>query len=190
MSMVAVVILLAVLSVADLLLTLAVIRRTREHTVLLNGLLAPPGDAAKLMLDPGEEPGTFEPVMAADRSVLTRQDLNGALVGFFSPTCDVCRERAQAFAERARSLPRQRVVAVVADDGPEDGRGRRDLVALLDPVARVHIEPDQGPVHRAFGVVATPTLYVVTPEGRIGQRAVQIRDLTNIPPRVAAGGAG
>ncbi|MFF1903473.1 TlpA family protein disulfide reductase [Kitasatospora sp. NPDC058218] len=104
---------------------------------------------------------------------ISGNDLTGdrAVVGFFSTTCGSCLEQAPDFVKAVTDYPggRERVVAVVKGSGPVGD----NLVAILEPVARVVVEPagvGEGSVAEAFGVVRWPSYVDIDAAGRITNR--------------------
>jgi thiol-disulfide isomerase/thioredoxin len=154
----------AVLTVFDLVLTMGVVRRLRSHTELLDRLTTG-GLARKLIVEPGQAPADAS-ATTVDGALVTTADLGDTLVGFFSPTCTPCAERAPQFVEYARRLPggRSRAVAVVVSgtEGAPDA-----LTALFEPVARVVVEPPEGPLATAFQVVGFPALCLLDSTGTV-----------------------
>lgn len=134
----------------DLILTLAVVRRLREHAALLEGRQAEA---------PFTPVGTALPEFSAsslDGTALTRAFFSEpTIVGLFSTTCAACRERLPEFADRIRDAGR--VLAVIEGDRDE----AEPFIAALSPVATVVVEPVNGPVTTAFGRPASPSFYVV-----------------------------
>lgn len=150
--------------VLNLVLTLGVIRRLREHTALLDRLQAGPGAGMPDQMPAGAEVGEFA-ATTTDGEPLSHELLAGqTLVGFFSPTCQPCKERLPEFLEVAPDVPggRQQVLAVAVGGEQECA----NLVADLAPVARVVVEPPsaEGPVSQAFKTSSYPTFGVL--EGR------------------------
>lgn len=168
----AVVMLLAVFSALNLLLTFGVIRRLRVHDAML-GRTARAG-MPDVLLAAGGEPQQFEPVATTSGAPLTRDDLRGAVVAFFSHDCAGCREQVPAFVELARTLEPGRVVAVVAGDPAAN----RQLVGTLEPVARVTVEPHQGPVQRAFAARGFPAMCVLDGDGMVEGTATTVEALS------------
>ncbi|MFF4773831.1 TlpA disulfide reductase family protein [Microtetraspora fusca] len=156
--LIAAVVLVGVVCLVDLVLTVGVIRRLREHTEFLTTLgREAPG------LGVGEEVGPFA-VHAADGGPLTRDHLTReTLFGFFSPDCEPCKAKLPAFVRYAAEMPggRDRVVAVIAADEGADGEFR----SRLGEVARVVVEDHTGPLSAAFRVRAYPSLFLVAPDG-------------------------
>ncbi|MEV5824731.1 redoxin domain-containing protein [Spirillospora sp. NPDC052242] len=135
----------------DLILTLAVVRRLREHAALLQ-------DARPSV--PFTPPGTELPEFTAaalDGTAVTRAFFTEpTVVALFSTTCASCRERLPEFTDRVRR-PGARVLAVIEGDRAD----AEDFAAALAPLATVVVEPVDGPLNTAFGGPATPSFYVV-----------------------------
>lgn len=144
-----VVALLALLTLANIGLTVAVIRRLAAHERKLAGFtaFAPPGG-----LTPGEPVPNFlaetQDGRRVDESVLADK----SAVAFFSATCDACALHAPEFA----AVPGHKL-AVLSGEGPT---GATILTALGDvPVIR---EADVGgPLARTFRVDTFPTYFAV-----------------------------
>ncbi|MEV6520421.1 TlpA disulfide reductase family protein [Longispora sp. NPDC051575] len=150
----AAVILVGLLTALNLFLTFGVIRRLREHTRTLEQVAG--GHQGDIMLAAGTAIGAFAATTTTGTTV-TDATLNGpTLVGFFSPTCEPCKERLPQFLEYARSFD-GRVLAVAV--GPDADVA--DLLTSLRPVADVVVETDDGPVNKAFGVSGYPALCLV-----------------------------
>ncbi|MGI5145071.1 TlpA family protein disulfide reductase [Plantactinospora sp. CA-294935] len=170
-------VLIGLVAGANLIFTYGVIRRLREHTARLDatGAGRPEFD---LILAAGAEPGPLAPVRTTTGEALGPDDLaGGALVGFFSPDCAPCREQAPRFAERAAAGGRERVLAVAV--GTPEATG--ELVALLEPVARVVIEVEEGPLHRAFAVQGYPAMCVLDADGRVKAAGSAVDRLPELP---------
>jgi thiol-disulfide isomerase/thioredoxin len=152
------VVILAVLVLVDLVLTFGVIKRLREHAQLL---AAGPGGMPS-MRQPGELVGDFTATSVDGESVSRQFDAPTA-VAFFSRHCPACAKRLPEFVAYAQDLPAdcaRPLVILIGDDTDE-------LVTTLREVSRVIIEPVNGPVSKAFGVKATPSLCMVSPSGRV-----------------------
>lgn len=159
--LIAVVVLVGVVCLLDLVLTIGVIRRLREHTLLLS---SPRGFGnMPALAEVGQEIAEFE-TTTADGQSIDRSQLSGeTLVGFFTPRCQPCKEKLPDFVEFARSMPggRERSFAAVVGDGDEAA----EMVAALRPVAQVSVEGQGGPMTTAFQVKAFPTVVKVAPDG-------------------------
>lgn len=151
---------IAALGLANIVLTLLVIRRLGEHSRLLaENASARPASAAgwpaAIDVAPGEQVGDFA-VTAFDGTPVSRGDLNGrTLVGFVAPGCPACDASLPDFIERAGAAEggRDQVVAVVMGDA----RAAGEVCEQLAPVARVLTEDQEaGPLATAFGVGGLP----------------------------------
>ncbi|GHC74297.1 TlpA family protein disulfide reductase [Streptomyces cinnamoneus] len=178
----AAVVLVGTLCTLDLILTLGVIKRLRDHGTLLTKL-ADNAPGRPPVIEVGEEVGEFTAV-TVDGDVLTRESLTGdTLVAFFSPNCAPCHEMVPKFAAYARAVAggRGRVLAVVV--GTTDRA--RGQVAELAPVARVVVENGDPVVAEAFKVRGFPTLLRVT-QDRDGRQVIAGNRVDLDSPAVAA----
>lgn len=161
----AAVVLVGVLVLFDLLLTLGLVKRVRAHAEVLDKLVNAKPAA---QLEPGRlPPGTVVSEFAATTSdglgVSRASFTDGAVLGFFSTWCETCAEQLPGFLAYAEPFGRERVLAVV--QGGEDQLPA--LIAKLSKVAQVVIEPDNGPIAKAVGVDAMPTMAVIDKEWRV-----------------------
>lgn len=138
----------------DLLLTVGVVKRLREHTELLGNLGGGPAS-----LGVGEEVGEFHTVTVDGRPLDRRSLVGGTVVAFFSPTCQPCKEKLPKFIDYARTARGPQPVAVVVGDEEQAG----DFVSRLTPVATVVRENPDGPMSDAFRTRAFPTVLLVGP---------------------------
>lgn len=173
------VVLVGLVAGINLIFTYGVIRRLREHTELISTMSAGYSRGTGATPEVGSEPVDFAPQLTTDGKSLTRADLRGALLGFFSPGCAPCHEQSRVFAARAADLGSGRAVAVVVGTTDETA----ELVAVLEPTSRVLVEADRGPVQAAFAVDGFPTLCVLDEHGRIKASG---RAVTNLPELLAA----
>lgn len=167
-----VVLLVGALTVLNLVLTLGVVRRLREHTALLSA--AP--SSAPLMLAAGEQADEFV-ASTVDGEPVARDLLAGhTVVAFLSTSCTPCRERLPELIETARAAAggRRQVLAVI---NGSDERTAQEYAERLAPVARVVVEPPRGPVTTAFGVRAFPSFAIVDDRGVIAVSNVDLREL-------------
>jgi thiol-disulfide isomerase/thioredoxin len=141
----AAVVVVGILCVLDLLLSFGIIRRLREQNETLRDLRERQTAA---------QPDIMLP--AGSRIELSDVDVAGALVGFFSPDCEACKERMPQFMEYATGH-RGKVIAVAAGDADEIA----DMVVRLGEVAEVVVEKTGGPLHNAFGTEGYPALCLV-----------------------------
>ena len=182
--LVAAVVLLGVVLLADLVLTLALVRRLRQHTELLLALrTGPPAELADL----GSAVSPFT-VTTTDGEVVSERDLLGAaaLIGYFSPGCRPCDEEVPRFVAYAAGLAdRGRVLAVVvAEDRvettAETTAGTAAEVAALAAVARVVVSDEGGPVPRALGVHSYPAVFLLGSDGRVAGVGVGVDALPRL----------
>jgi hypothetical protein len=157
----AAVIVVAVVTLLNLVFTLAVVRRLREHTTALatlNGVLtAPPS---------GPPPGSPVPAVSG-------LDEGEWLLAFVSATCGACRRHLPGFTAAATGA---RALVVVSGD---DARGA-DLVRMAEGVARVVTEPDDGPWTSAFDIHVFPT-FVRVAGGTVQAVGPDVADILPAP---------
>ncbi|MFF1418687.1 redoxin domain-containing protein [Streptomyces sp. NPDC058280] len=153
--LIAAVVLVGLVALADLILTLGVVKRLREHTEMLAGAGGMPVTIAV-----GEKVGDFTAVTIDGETVNSDRVEPDSLVAFFSPTCQPCKEKLPKFVAHARTLPggRDQVLAVVVGGIDEAS----EFTTQLSPVARVLVEDREGPLHTAFQTAAYPTLLRVS----------------------------
>lgn len=174
--LVAAVVVVGVLCTLDLVLTLGVVRRLREHTERLSNLTGGPVEPTDMMLPKGEAVADFAAVTTSGESV-SRAAIDGpTLVGFFSPTCEPCRRQAPQFAEFAGVMPggRGRTLAVVV--GQTDAA--EEFAATFAENARVVIEPVGGTVSTAFKVDGFPAVCLLDEHGVIVDSSYRVDQLT------------
>jgi len=159
-------VLIGLLTIVNLLLTVGVVRRLREHTTDLADLRdnRPVADDSDIALPAGSMVGSFDASGVDGRPVTLSAFGDRLLTGFFSPNCGPCKERLPSFIEYAAARPGGRdAVLAVAVGTPEE---TAELVERLQPVATVVREPDQGPVQKAFAVAGFPA-FVLMEDGRV-----------------------
>lgn len=164
--LIATVVLVAVLCTLDLILTVGVIKRLREHTDLLSER-----GGGRMSLGPGDEVGEFSVASVEGEPVQAAMIESETVVAFFSPTCGPCKEKLPKFVEYARGVPRGReqVLAVVTSDTPEDAQAAAPSVAALAPVARVVTGQDAEVLASACKVRGFPVVLKVnrSTDGRL-----------------------
>ncbi|MFI6920093.1 hypothetical protein ACIBIZ_09070 [Nonomuraea spiralis] len=165
--LIATVVLVGALCLVDLLLTLAVVRRLKEHTKLIDALyeLADAGGPAGASggVAVGEVVGDFD-TTTVEGGHVTRDLLpEGTVVAFLSPDCRGCHEQLPELASWAAGQDRSRVLAVI------DGRSGdpAELVTTLLPVAQVILDDARPHVADAFRVRSFPAFFQVSAGGRL-----------------------
>jgi peroxiredoxin len=168
MLIVAALTLTTALILLDLVLTLAIIRRLRQHTVRLGEL------DSILRPSPGLEPGSplpeFTAAATGGESISTASLMGSTtIVIFLSADCHDCHEQLPAIQAYLRAGARH-AIAVVSGDDPE-------LAGAFDGLAKVIVEDLQGPVQRAFGVRTYPSFVVAGPDGKVEAAALTVQEL-------------
>lgn len=175
-------VLVGLLAAVNLLFTVGVVRRLREHTTELASLRSQgtPGMGESVAHPAGARVGEFTATSVDHRPVASGTLGDRLLVGFFSPHCGPCAERLPGFIAYASSRAggSGAVLAVVAGTAEESAA----TVEQLRQVATVVVEPDRGPVQQAFGVAGFPAFVLVND----GWVAASDYDLAPVAERVAA----
>jgi peroxiredoxin len=170
--------LVALLTLADLGLTFAIIRWIRRHGVQ-HATRQGPHVQPPPRLPVGTQIPEFTTTVVGGGS-LSLADLAGArsAVAFLSASCQPCREQLPEFQDFARTIPggRSQVLAVII--GSSSSPGMADFVAELTDIASVAVEPRQGAAQEAFSVRAFPTFFVLDERGRVETSAPAMRFLT------------
>jgi hypothetical protein len=153
----AAVLVLAALTLFNLLLSLGLVRRIRQYEkASADGRSST--DDRSLMHPVGTRLAPFGATTVDGAPVV----LSGRTVfGFFSTECGGCEVRIADFVPYAAKVPggASQVLAVVL--GVNDEKAAR-FVSALSAVARVIRESDGGPVSQAFGLAAVPVFGVLT----------------------------
>ncbi|MET7469820.1 hypothetical protein ACFYON_19825 [Micromonospora sp. NPDC005686] len=147
----------------NLIFTLGVVRRLREHSQLL----AQPhgGTGSNEGLFPAGERIDDFTAHTVQGAVVNRAMLpRGAVVAFFSPNCQPCIEKVPDFIEYASAQPDgpSRVFAVVA---AADDFETKDMVRQLSPVATVLAAKGGQPMLDVFKGSGFPAIYVMGDAG-------------------------
>ncbi|MFD6181488.1 TlpA disulfide reductase family protein [Streptomyces goshikiensis] len=148
-------VLVGALCILDLILTVGVVKRLREHTELLT---APPPTPA---VEVGERVGPFAATTVTGSPLGPGDFVGETLVAFFSPTCKPCKEKLPDFLRYAKAPApgEERPVAVVVGDPGQ----AEDFVSRLAPTAQVVVEPPDGAMGIAFKAEMYPTMFRVAP---------------------------
>jgi hypothetical protein len=167
----AAVVIIAVLSLGNLMLTITAIRRLTDG--------APSPD---IVLPPAEVTAIpdFDAVTVTGTPVSAALMAGGpGVAGFFAADCPACHDQLSAFAEFARTVsggPRHVLAVVAAGTRPHNG-----IVAALEGTASIVVEPDDGPVARAFRIQAFPSFFTTDGRGLIRGPEMTVRDLAAAP---------
>ncbi|MFI7300861.1 TlpA family protein disulfide reductase [Streptomyces sp. NPDC050121] len=149
--LIAVVALVGALCTLNLVLTLGVVKRLREHTEMLGAVQGDP-----VRLEVGQEVGEFDTSTTLGEPLI-RDLLSGpALFGFFSPTCEPCRDKLPRFVEYARQEPGGRSSVIATVVGNADAAA--EFVTELTQVAHVVVEDSGGAMTTALGIRAFPSV--------------------------------
>jgi hypothetical protein len=150
-----------VLCLLDLILTLGVIRRLREHTEMLAEVNGGPPPVMRIQV--GSSPAHFSAIAADGGLVSGASGL--FVVAFFSSSCPICPERVEPFARYLTNsdVPPDRALVVIV--GPvSDPPPYRDRLAA---VARLVAEDVDGEISRAYQVVAFPAFALMDGTGNV-----------------------
>jgi thiol-disulfide isomerase/thioredoxin len=164
----AAVVLVGALCLLDLLLTLAVTRRLREHTTRLHrlerrGAVDDGAMATGNLPAPGTPVGPFTATTVDGEPVSSDSLADHTVAVFLAPDCADCRGKVPELVSWAAGHERGHTLVVV------DGRGTdpADVVGPLVPVAMVVVVETFAPSPiEAFGVNAFPSFCVVA-DGRV-----------------------
>ncbi|WP_327347397.1 hypothetical protein [Streptomyces europaeiscabiei] len=171
----AAVVLVGVLCLLDLLLTVGVIKRLREHTEIIAPIRQQAG------IRTGDDVGEFS-VLSVDGEPLGRESLtDDSVIAFFAPDCQPCKTVIPDFIRLAKADEngRDHRIAVVIGEPSAS----MELVAMLRPFAQVIVEEPLGAVSTAFRTSATPTVLRVS---NLRGRAVVTSDRVLAAPTAAA----
>ncbi|MER5701588.1 hypothetical protein ABT023_06470 [Micromonospora sp. NPDC002296] len=168
------VVVVGLLGALNLILTLGVVKRLREHNTLLSSGAGVAGSGG---LEVGEEVGVFTAVDVTGRPLDRRALAEDTFVAFVSPSCASCAEKLPELVAHATAAPggRDRVLAVVVGDRVE----AEAFVAELAPVSRVVVEAPGGELSRAFRATNYPTMLWVAADGQ--GRIARVKKRSEVP---------
>jgi hypothetical protein len=160
--LVAIVVLLALLVVANMLLTWGVLRRLRTLQAQVDAGGAPPMGNG---LHPGDEAPDFSALTPAGDEITRDEVVRGetALV-FLSPHCEACETHLPAVRELGRAGGSPAALAVI--DGTREESGHL-LEGLQGDVPVLFAPRDSTDMLERYQVNAYPSSYVVGADGRI-----------------------
>ncbi|WP_067138358.1 TlpA family protein disulfide reductase [Microtetraspora malaysiensis] len=158
-------ILIGGLCLIELLLIIGMIRRLRQHTEQLRQVSNP-----VLGIGLGETPAEFQAETVSGER-LNRESVRDAVVGFLSPTCEPCMSALPDFVSYAAEAGNAVAVVIAVED--EDCG---DIVAELEPVAKVVVAQREASMPLAFKVKGTPT-FVAMKAGKVAVGANDVQSL-------------
>jgi len=145
--------LLAVVVALNVALTAGIVRRIRLAQVQLAPRLVDAGGPL-----PGHAVGRFQ-TGALDGSTISDESLAASvtLVGFFAARCRPSERLRDELLAAPPHLPMVAFIVDLTEPGIAD-QAAQQLAESLRAIARVAVAPADGPVFRAFGVTAYPSL--------------------------------
>ena len=171
------VVFVGVLCLLDLVLTLGVVRRLRDHSERLATLQAPPDETA--IAAQGDHITPFE-ASTVDGETISVADLaEPTLVAFFSPDCPACVQQLPKFVDYAHTFPGgpARTLIVITSRS-----GGAKYHAELTGLGRIVTEPElTGDVQKAFSTRGYPAFLVVV-DGVVAQSSHAVADLPQHQP--------
>lgn len=156
----AAVVIVAVLCTLDLILTLGVIRRLREHTETLAGLSAGHRDGIAPGTVVGDISGESIIGTPIDRTFITGG--GDTVIGFFSPGCGPCKALLPEYRSFVSGAP-YRVLTVIVGERA----GAAEYIEALRDTGEIVVEAPPGSIAQAFGVDGYPTVCMVDDSGRV-----------------------
>lgn len=163
----ALVIVLAGLQALDLLLTVGLVRRVREHQSQIEAVGA---RGLHLGIPVGTQVPPVDVLDVRDQEV-PRTWPGDTVVGFFSTTCDACREHLPEYLTWASQRNRLRNICVV--DGPiEDAL---EMARGTDDVARLVLAPHAKALADKFEISGVPVLFEVV-NGRVSASGLRVTE--------------
>jgi hypothetical protein len=148
------------LCLVDLVLTLGVLRRLREHTEIINQQYGP-RQMQVMGLAPADTVPPFATVTVGGEPVTGPSGLR--MVAFFSTSCSICPERVPPFVEylSAHGLAPESALAVIVGPAKE----LPPYASPLPQVAQVCLEAENGAVGSAFKVAGYPAFCLLDETG-------------------------
>jgi len=143
------------LSLLNLALSAAIIRRLRDQQAS--------STAAQGLLPPGETVAQFDSHTLDGRQVALDDITPGMVVAFFSPTCGACEKALPGFLSEMASDPGMPMKALAVVVGAADQADH--LISQLAEVARVVPPGESGPVVQAFAVSGYPSFFLIGDNG-------------------------
>ncbi|GAA3614188.1 hypothetical protein GCM10022419_119160 [Nonomuraea rosea] len=188
--LIAAVVVVGVLGGLNLLLMLAVLRRLREYDEKWAGAGMDNRAERRLLPEPGTRIADFTATTLDGTEIALRDPagVSGAegplLVAFFAPDCLACHEELPRLVDHAATSPGGRERNLVVISGSADDAA--DIVEAVSPLARVVIEPPEGPLMTAFNVRRWPLYVLLGQDGTIQAGAGGIATLARSQQAVPA----
>lgn len=154
----AVVIVVVGVTALNLLFTIGLVRRVREHEAQIAALGAT-GEHLGIPL------GAYVPnveVLDVRAQEISPTWPGDTVVGFFSTTCDACREHLPEYLAWASQRDRLQTICVI--DGPTDDA--LEMARGADDVARLVLAPHAKALADGFAITGVPVLFQVV-AGRV-----------------------
>jgi hypothetical protein len=157
------VIIVGLVSLANLLLAFGIIRRLREHSELIAQGSLDPAEVKVLRLAAGSAPAGFTATTADGRLLTNARGFS--VVAFFSVACPSCPAMVGPFAQLVaeKRLPSASVLAVIAGSQAEPPAYFDELAAVATAV----FEQLGGPVQQAFQVSGYPAICLLDESGTV-----------------------
>ncbi|MFG1949390.1 TlpA family protein disulfide reductase [Nonomuraea sp. NPDC048826] len=174
--LIAAVVVVGVLGGLNLLLMLAVLRRLREYDAKWARAGIDNLADRKMVPEPGTQVADFTATTldGAEIALSEPAGVSGAdgplLVGFFSPGCPACHDELPRFVEYAGAGGRDRNLVVISGSA-EDAA---DIIEAVAPMARVVVEPIEGPLMTAFAVRGWPSFIALGQDGTVQAAAASV----------------
>jgi thiol-disulfide isomerase/thioredoxin len=163
----------------DLVLTVGVVRRLRDHAGHLERLLAAGQGGATPLLVPGTTVPAFDGVTVDGEAISFESFGDKALVGFFSPGCAPCESLVDEFAEHAMRFGGRDHVLAVLTAAPNQDTSK--YLGQFAGIAHVVVEGPDGAVGTAFRTNSYPSVYLLDIVDGAGAVVASGTSMTNIP---------
>ncbi|MFD6952353.1 hypothetical protein A6A08_09435 [Nocardiopsis sp. TSRI0078] len=160
--------LVGALGLLNLLLSIGVVRRLRQHTELLEK--RPPStdeDIPASAVSVGTPVGEVRATSTRGAELSFGADTDRLVVAFLSPDCSPCRKRLPLLLDHAAQHPDAHVLAVVIEENGLEA----EMVARLEPAVPVVVQPWEGELPRLFDVQGTPS-FVTLENGAVTATSV------------------
>ncbi|GIH06140.1 hypothetical protein Rhe02_42070 [Rhizocola hellebori] len=166
----AAVVIVGLLCLLDLILTLGVIRRLREHTETLAQLSSSGRDGIAPGTVVGDIHGRSITGTAIDRTFLTGGE--DTVIGFFSPGCGPCKALLPEYLSFVSDIPSRVLTVIVGDHDAAS-----EYVEALAGTGEIVVESPPGAIAQALGVDGYPTICMVDNGGRVVAAGASTRTL-------------